>query len=176
MLLTRRFSSRLALLPIIALLLLAACSDRAGSGSDEQSDGDAAALIEDATERDDAPAVDPNAPDPAPVDADDLELIDEWREAGVPRYRDGQVLDFEPHASRIENGGTLLLDGVDDSAEEIIAFYRGALQALGWEERNATATEITAHTDIASLLLVVSEHDHETHILMILTDRPQRVE
>jgi hypothetical protein len=112
-----------------------------------------------------------DAADPIDVSADELEIIDEWQEAGVPRFRNGEVLDFEPHASRIENGGTLLLDGDNASEDEIIGFYRGALRALGWEERRVNQREMTAENDIASLLVTVNVYDDQTLIMMILTDR-----
>ncbi len=159
----RSISARIALILTIALLsgaFLNACN---GSGDGEDSDS----LI---TQSDDAD-VHENAPDPTPVEADDLDIIDEWEEAGVPRFRDGEVLDFEPHASRIENGGTLLLDGVNADSDEVIAFYRGALGALGWVERRVGEREMTAESDVASLLVTVNEYEDQTLIMMILTDR-----
>ena len=140
-------------------LLLAACNDDDGGSSDSV-----------VTQSDDAD-VDENAPDPEPVEPEELDIIDEWEEAGVPRFRDGEVLDFEPHASRIENGGTLLLDGVNAGSDEVIAFYRGALGSLGWVERRVGEREMTAESDVASLLVTVNEYEDQTLIMMILTDR-----
>lgn len=158
----RLLAGRIVLILAIATLsgaILAACNGNNGDSSDDV-----------VTQSDDAD-VDENAPDPERVDADELDIIDEWQEAGVPRFRNGEVLDFEPHASRIENGGTLLLDGVNAESDEVIAFYRGALGALGWVERRVGEREMTAESDIASLLVTVNEYEDQTLIMMILTDR-----
>lgn len=159
-------NSRRFLLVFVVLLLaaVAACSDENSAADDGSGNADDTETIEN------GPDVDEQAPDPEQVEADDLEIIDEWQEAGVPRFRGGEVLDFEPHASRVENGGTLLVDGVNASADEVIAFYRGALTALGWEERRVGEREMTAQNDIASLLVTVSVYDDQTLIMMILTD------
>src|SRR5688572_28818167 len=112
----RMFKGVLSLMLVLVLGLAAACtSDEDGSDKGDSSD-------EIAIERADRPSADESAPDPIPVDIDDLETIEEWQAAGVPRFGNGDVLDFEPHASVIENGGTLLLAGDDASAEEIIGF------------------------------------------------------
>lgn len=161
----RRISSGFFLTSAIALLALAgACSISFADNDNADNDTD------DFAARSNGPSVDETAPDPVTVDADELDIIDEWQEAGVPRFRDGQVLDFEPHASRIENGGTLLLDGVNADATEILSFYRGALTALGWDERRVGEREMTAESDVASLLVTVTEYDDQTLIMMILTD------
>jgi hypothetical protein len=139
--------------------VVAGCTDDDGEADGTASSDDTEANVAD------------DAPDPEPVNADDLDIIDEWEEAGVPRFRNGEVLDFEPHASRIENGGTLLLDGDEASAKEVIAFYRGALGELGWKERRVADGEMTAESDVASLLVTVNEYEEETLIMMILTDR-----
>jgi hypothetical protein len=160
-----KFSHLLLILAATALLgvAISGCASREDAASDANSD--------DRVQDDSGPTVDDGAPDPEEVDANDLDIIEEWQEAGVPRFRDGEVLDFEPHASRIENGGTLLLDGVNASSDEIIAFYRGALTELGWTERRVGQREMTAESDVASLLVTVSEYDEQTLIMMILTDR-----
>lgn len=165
----RRISGPLMLIPAITLLLLvAACSATSRSADDGGGEDNGSVTSTD------GPSVEDGAADPIPVEADDLNIIDEWEEAGVPRFRDGEVLDFEPHASRIENGGTLLLDGDNASAAEVIGFYRGALIALGWEERRVGEREMTAESDIASLLVTVNEYDDQTLIMMILTDSLNR--
>lgn len=153
----------LSLLLIALLGIATACGN--GDDADDPGNGDGSSSDSEVVN------VSDDAPDPISVSADDLAVIDEWRDAGVPRFRDGAVLDFEPHASRIENGGTLLLDGDNASAEEIISFYRGALDVLGWEERRVNSREMTAESDRASLLVTVTEHENETLIMMILTDR-----
>lgn len=158
----RTLAGRLVLMLVVSTLsgvILASCN-----GDDSASSDDLVTQSEDAD-------VDENAPDPERIDADELDIIDEWQEAGVPRFRDGEVLDFEPHASQIENGGTLILDGVNANSDEVIAFYRGALGALGWVERRVGKSEMTAESDVASLLVTVNEYDDQTLIMMILTDR-----
>jgi hypothetical protein len=142
-------------------VMLAAC----GNGDDASDDGN------ESVSNNNQPTVSEDAAEPIDVSADELEIIDEWQEAGVPRFRSGEVLDFEPHASQIENGGTLLLDGDNASEDEVIGFYRGALAALGWEERRVGKQEMTAENDIASLLVTVNVYDDQTLIMMILTDR-----
>ncbi|MEX2425340.1 MAG: hypothetical protein WD401_01115, partial [Thermomicrobiaceae bacterium] len=104
--------------------------------------------------------------------ADELEMIEIWEEVGVPSFRNGEALDFEAHASRIENGGTLLLDGDSDSADEIIGFYRGAMEAAGWAITRVGGHEMTAESDVASIQIVANVYDEQTLIMMILTDRP----
>jgi hypothetical protein len=141
-------------------LILVGC----GNSDDSFDNGD------DSTTTTNSPTITDDAAAPIDVSAEDLEIIDEWQEAGVPRFRDGEVLDFEPHASRIENGGTLLLDGDNATEDEIIGFYRGALSALGWEERRVGKREMTAESDVASLLVTVNVYDDQTLIMMILTD------
>jgi hypothetical protein len=115
-----------------------------------------------------------DAPDPIDVSASDLDLIDEWQEVGVPRFRDGATLEFEPHPSQIPNAGTLLLDGQGAAPEEVIAFYRGALRVLGWEERRVSNREMTARKERASLLVVVTNDNDRTVIMMMITDAPDR--
>jgi hypothetical protein len=146
------------------LALVAACGN--GDNADDDTGGD-----NDNVTNTNGPTVSDEAPDPIDVSADEVGIIDEWEVAGVPRFPGGEVLDFEPHASRIENGGTLLLDGSNASEEEVIGFYRGALAALGWEERRVGEREMTAESDVASLLVTVSSRDDQTLIMMILTDR-----
>jgi hypothetical protein len=163
-----RLSSRLMLLVLVALLGLAAACDR-----DSSSDNDSESDISDTVASDNGTTTieSEDAPDPISVSANEIEVVDEWEEAGVPAFRDGEVLDFEPHASRIENGGTVLLDGDGASSEDVIGFYRGALAELGWQERRVGAGEMTAESDVASLLVTVTVHEEQTLIMMILTDR-----
>jgi hypothetical protein len=162
---TRVLGRKLLAVLLIAIVgLLAAC----GNGNDDSGTDDG---VDEAPNTSEEARVSDDAPDPISVSAEDLVVIEEWRDAGVPRFRDGEVLDFEPHASQIENGGTLLMDGLGSSPEEIIGFYRGALQVLGWEERRVNDRELTAESDKASLLVTVSVHDDQTLIMMILTDR-----
>lgn len=156
----RQISSRILLFSLFALIgLVSACSNGDDTSNGQNTDDSNA-----------GPTVSEDAADPIDVSADELEIIEEWEEAGVPRFRDGEVLDFEPHASRIENGGTLLLDGDNASEEEVIGFYRGALASLGWEERRVSSREMTAESDVASLLVTVNVYDDQTLIMMILTD------
>jgi hypothetical protein len=159
----RSNSRALLMILIIGLLALTgACSNDDDATSD--SDDSTTSTSQDSNIADDAP-------DPISVDENEIDILSEWQEAGVPRFRGGEVLDFEPHASQVENGGTLLLDGVDADADEIIGFYRGALASLGWNERRVGAREMTAENEIASLLVTVNEYDDQTLIMMILTDR-----
>lgn len=162
----RQSPHRSVLVCLIAVLgLTAAC----GNG-DNSADGVADDTSNTVTSNN-GPNVSEDAPDPIPVDAEDVEILDEWQEAGVPRFQNSDVLDFEPHASNIENGGTLLLEAGNASPEEVLAFYRGALGALGWGERRVSEREMTAESDVASLLVTVNEYDDQTLIMMILTDR-----
>jgi hypothetical protein len=147
------------------LLALSACGND-NNGNDDTSNGGETNDTAGPT-----PQVSDDAPDPAEVTSSDLTLINEWRQIGVPTFRGGEVLDFEPHASQVENAGTILLDGYDATPEEIIAFYRGALRVLGWEERRVSEREMTAESDAASLLVTVSVHDEQTLIMMMVTDR-----
>jgi hypothetical protein len=162
MIVVRQVLSRILLITLLALIaLVSAC----GSGDDASDDQSETVVSTN------GPAVTDDAAEPIEVSADELQIIEEWKEAGVPRFQDGEVLDFEPHASRIENGGTLLLDGVHASENEVIGFYRGALASLGWEERRVGNREMTAENDVASLLVTVNVYEEQTLIMMILTDR-----
>lgn len=149
---------------VSTLALVGACNS---SNDDTTADGD----DDTTTSSNGSQDVADDAPGPVSVEAEDLDILSEWQEAGVPRFQDGEVLDFEPHASQVENGGTLLLDGMNADSDEIIGFYRGALSALGWTERRVGTREMTAENEIASLLVTVNEYDDQTLIMMILTDR-----
>ncbi len=157
------------------LLMFLLVSLLAIAGACANGDDDSAANNDDAsdatTTSNGGPDVADDAPNAIQIDEDELDILSEWQEAGVPRFQDGEVLDFEPHASQVENGGTLLLDGLDADASEVIGFYRGALAELGWTERRVGSREMTAENDIASLLVTVNEYDDQTLIMMILTDR-----
>ena len=158
-----RYPGIVLLIAALMIGVLAACSDDDGDLDDAFIPvGDSNPPVE-AEIADDAPA-------PVDVNADDLHFISEWEASSVPRFRSGEVLDFEPHASSIPNAGTMVLDGEGASAEEVIAFYRGALRELGWQERRVRAHEITARSENASLLVVVTVDDEFTRIMMMLTD------
>jgi hypothetical protein len=148
----------LIVLTLPLVLILAACSN-----DDEN---------ENAAQGPPPENVSDDAPDPIPVDADEIRLIDLWEAAGVPHFRDSEVLDFDPHSSEVENGGTLLLEvhGTDD---EVIGFYRSALAVLGWELTRVTANDLAAQNETASLFLTVNENPSGRYVLMILTDRLQ---
>jgi hypothetical protein len=161
------------ILTLSLALTLAACATGGGDGGPSD---DGAVETEqngvDAADEESAPTVQisEDAPAPRQVTAQDLNLIELWRAAGVPQYRNSEVLDFDPHSTQVENGGVLLL-GVDDSPEDVIAFYRGALAVLGWEEQRVTASELSAQNDDASLFMTVNENEGGRYVLMILTDR-----
>jgi hypothetical protein len=162
MTLVRRSPHPSVLVCLIAVLGLAGACGNGDNSADDPSN---------TITSNNGPNVTDDAPDPLPVDEDELEILDEWQEAGVPRFPNSEVLDFEPHASRIENGGTLLLDGQGASPEEVLGFYRGALGSLGWQERRVGVREMTAESDIASLLVTVNQYEEQTLVMMILTDR-----
>ena len=154
----------LTLIFLGAIATLAACGNNDTNGDDASIDDTSESATPTVQESDDAPP-------PAEVSSGDLRLIDEWREIGVPTFRDSDVLDFEPHQSQVENAGTILLDGFDAAPDEIIAFYRGALRVLGWQEIRVSGREMTAESGNASLLVTVSVHDEQTLIMMMVTDR-----
>src|SRR5690606_41546596 len=54
--------------------------------------------------------------------------------------------------SMVENAGTIIVDTPDETAE-VMAFYRGAMPALGWTEVRASATQAVFETDVASLTI-----------------------
>jgi hypothetical protein len=159
-----------------AILMILLVGLLALAGACNSDDGDTGTNGDDGTttSSNGGPDISEDAPDPVTVEVDELDILSEWEEAGVPRFRDGEVLDFEPHASQVENGGTLLLDGVNADSDEVIAFYRGALAELGWTERRVGTREMTAENEIASLLVTVNEYEDQTLIMMILTDRLQQ--
>jgi len=54
----------------------------------------------------------------------------------------------------------------------VVAFYRGALQALGWQELRADANKVVAKRGEAALTVNVSNQEGGTAILLMLTDAP----
>jgi hypothetical protein len=157
--------------PSVLVWLIAVLGLTGACGGSENSTDNLADDASNTVTSNNGPNVSDDAPDPLPVDEDELEILDEWQEAGVPQFPNSEVLDFEPHASRIENGGTLLLDAQGASPEEVLGFYRGALGSLDWDERRVGVREMTAESDVASLLVTVNQYEEQTLVMMILTDR-----
>jgi len=109
------------------------------------------------------------APSPAHVDVSKLTLIDEWRENAVPRYPGAQRGSFETFSTQIKNGGIMLFH-TTDSPEQVIAFYRGALTLLGWQEQRADGHQVVARRGPAALTAVATGSTGNTTIMLILTD------
>lgn len=111
------------------------------------------------------------APEPAAVSANELQMIEEWRSSQVPAYPGASQVQFEPYQTQVENGG-MMVYRTNDSPEQVVAFYRGALQALGWQELRADANKVVAKRGEAALTVDVSNQEGGTAILLMLTDAP----
>ncbi|MCM8750088.1 hypothetical protein NET02_13115 [Thermomicrobiaceae bacterium CFH 74404] len=111
------------------------------------------------------------APDPAKVTINDLQMIEEWQNSQIPAYPESSRVRFEPFPSQVENAGMMVFR-TDDSPEQVVAFYRGALRALGWEERRADANTVVAERGEAALTVQVNQQEGGTAIVLLLTDAP----
>ena len=112
------------------------------------------------------------APSPATIDASQLTIIDEWREAQVPQYPGAERHDFQPEPmSQAKNAGRMLYS-TTDSPDQVIAFYRSALPLLGWKETTANERRMAAKHGNASLEISVSPGDGNTRVLLQLLDAP----
>lgn len=109
-------------------------------------------------------------PEAAEVDAASVELIEEWAEAKVPRYPGANLSERSPEgSSMVENAGTIIVDTPDETAE-VMAFYRGAMPALGWTEVRASATQAVFETDVASLTISLVRQGETTLAMLQLLD------
>ncbi len=111
------------------------------------------------------------APEPVTVSVNELQMIEEWQSSQVPAYPGASQVRFEPYQTQVENGG-MMVYRTDDSPEQVVAFYRGALQALGWQELRADANKVVARRGEAALTVNVSNQEGGTAILLMLTDAP----
>jgi hypothetical protein len=110
------------------------------------------------------------APTPGTVDASKFVMIDQWRTYQVPTYPGATVGSFtQLGATAVQNGGSLVLT-TTDSAEQVLAYYRGALPFLGWKEITANAQKVSFRTDKASITVSATSANGSTAILLILGD------
>ncbi len=111
------------------------------------------------------------APQPARISTAELQMIEEWQRSQVPAYPGATRVDFEPFSTQVENGGMMVFRTAD-TPERVIAFYRGALRALGWQELRAAANKVVAARGEAALTVNVNQEEGATAILLMLTDAP----
>ncbi len=111
------------------------------------------------------------APQPARVSAGELQMIEEWQSSQVPAYPGATRVHFETFPTQVENGGMMVFRTAD-TPERVIAFYRGALRALGWQELRAAADKVVAARGEAALTVNVNHEQGATAILLMLTDAP----
>lgn len=165
--LERRRAVVIAVLVVVALSVVA-CR---GSGSD----GRPGTVTGGATQRQEAasPSSGPSgaAPAPAPVVASDLRMIAEWAGSQVPEYPGARRVQFDPLPSQVENGGMMVYQ-TNDPPSRALAFYRGALTALGWQETKASQDTVVAQRGHAALTVTVTGNENGSAILLILADTP----
>lgn len=159
--------SRLVVMVLLITGVLAGCSRGGASNNQATETGQSTS-----TEQASTPTrVAVPAPDPAKVTIDDLEMIEEWQNSQIPAYPGASRVRFESYPTQVENGG-MMVYRTDDSPEQVVAFYRGALQALGWQELRADANTVVAKRGEAALSVQVNEQENGTAIVLLLTDAP----
>jgi len=163
----KRTTLVLALLLVLTTSLLAGCA-RGGQGEARptESERPAGSELTSTPDRSSQPA-----PRPANVTVADLQVIAEWQGSQVPAYPGATREHFEPFETQVQNGGMMVFNTAD-VPERIVAFYRGALQALGWQEVRATATKVVAERGEAALTVNVIQQEGQTAIVLMLTDAP----
>ncbi len=159
--------SRLVVMMLLIAGVLAGCSRGGASNKQATETGQS-----NSTEQAGTPTrVAGPAPDPAKVTIDDLQMIEEWQNSQIPAYPTSSRVRFEPFPSQVENAG-MMVYRTDDSPEQVVAFYRGALQALGWQELRADANTVVAERGEAALTVQVNQQEGGTAIVLLLTDAP----
>ncbi|MCX7624188.1 MAG: hypothetical protein N2Z82_10630 [Thermomicrobium sp.] len=104
---------------------------------------------------------------PTPVGA--YEFIPVWEAHQVPKYPGSQPGELSPLATQVENGGTISF-AVPDPVDQVLAFYRTALPALGWELQPAPQNAIAAERGAAALTVIARGSEHGTTVILMLTD------
>lgn len=97
-------------------------------------------------------------------------MIDEWRSVQVPMFPGSERVGFTPEgSSSLPNAGYFVFRS-DADPEEIIAFYRAALQFYGWHEQRADASQVLVDNGTASLHVLAERRESATAIMLTMLD------